>query len=37
MPVVEMRERMGNDEFVLWSRYFARQAQQQELAERLAS
>lgn len=34
MTVGEMRARMGNDEFVMWTRFFARKAQAEEL-ERL--
>ena len=34
MTVGEMRARMGNDEFVVWSRFYARKAQADEL-ERL--
>jgi hypothetical protein len=32
MTVSELRERMSNDEFVRWSVYYARLAQQRELA-----
>lgn len=31
MTVAEMRERMGNDEFVQWGVFYARKAQRQEL------
>lgn len=34
MTVGELRERMGSDEFVRWSVYYARKAQREEL-ERL--
>lgn len=34
MTVAEMRTRMRNDEFVLWTRFYARKAQAEEL-ERL--
>lgn len=36
MTVAEMRARMGSDEFVLWSRYFARKAQQEQLQNMMA-
>lgn len=32
--VAELRAAMGNDEFIMWTRYFARKAQREEL-ERL--
>lgn len=31
MTLAELRERMGNDEFVGWGVYYARQAQRQDL------
>lgn len=31
MTVTEMRERMSNDEFVRWSRYFAREGQRRQV------
>lgn len=34
MTVGEMRQRMGNDEYVRWRMYYARKAQREEL-ERL--
>jgi hypothetical protein len=34
MTVADMRTRMSNQEFVLWSRFYARKAQAEEL-ERL--
>jgi hypothetical protein len=34
--VAEMRERMGQDEFVMWSRYYARKAQAAELERLMA-
>jgi lipopolysaccharide assembly outer membrane protein LptD (OstA) len=34
MTVAEMRQRMGNDEYVLWTRFYMRKQQAQEL-ERL--
>jgi hypothetical protein len=36
MTVGEMRERMGQDEFLMWSRYYARKGQREELAMREA-
>lgn len=32
MTVAELRERMGNDEFVQWSVYYGRRAQRDEIA-----
>jgi hypothetical protein len=32
MTVAEMRQRMGNDEYVLWTRFFMRKQQAEELA-----
>lgn len=34
MVVTDMRERMSQAEFVLWSRYHAREAQQRQLSDR---
>lgn len=31
MIVAEMRERMPHDEFVMWSRYYARQGQRRQV------
>ena len=31
MTVAEMRQRMGNDEFVHWQVFYARKAQREEL------
>jgi hypothetical protein len=31
MTVAEMRERMSNAEFVVWSRYYAREGQRREV------
>jgi hypothetical protein len=36
MPVVELRQRMSNAEFVTWTRYHARRAQREELAAKEA-
>lgn len=36
MTVARLREEMGAGEFILWSRYLARQAQQDELERRRA-
>jgi hypothetical protein len=34
--VAELRSTMRHDEFVLWTRFYARKAQQEELAARMA-
>lgn len=34
MTVAELRERMGNEEFVYWQVYHARRAQEIELAKK---
>jgi hypothetical protein len=34
--VVELRAAIGNDEFVMWSRYYARKHQREELAQKRA-
>lgn len=31
MTLARMRAEMGNDEYVLWTRYYARRKQEQEL------
>jgi hypothetical protein len=36
MTVTEMLERMPHAEYVLWTRYVAREHQQRELAEKMA-
>lgn len=36
MTVAEMEERMSNAEFVRWSIYYGRRAQERELAEKTA-
>ena len=36
MTVVEMEERMSNDEYVRWNIYYARQAQRRELDQKMA-
>jgi hypothetical protein len=36
MTVQEMRERMSNPEFVTWSRFYARKAQQAEVQQQMA-
>lgn len=37
MLVCEMRERMPESEYVIWSRYYARVQQRKELANKAAS
>lgn len=32
MTVAQMRSEMGNEEFIYWSRYYARRGQEQEMA-----
>ena len=34
--LAELRATVGNDEFVLWTRYYARQAQREELEAKKA-
>jgi allophanate hydrolase subunit 2 len=36
MTVAELRSRMGHDEFVMWTRYYARKAQTLELERQKA-
>ena len=37
MTVAAMRRQMGNDEFVRWGVYYARKAQREALAQKLAN
>lgn len=34
--LAELRATIGNDEFVLWTRFYARKAQREELAAKMA-
>ena len=36
MPVAEMRTRISYPEWIMWSRHYARKAQQRELANKMA-
>jgi hypothetical protein len=36
MTVADMSERMSHAEYVLWTRFYARKAQQQELQHKMA-
>lgn len=35
--MAELRQTMGSDEYVMWTRYYARYAQRLELAQREAA